>query len=369
MKTKSFFFLVTVGLLLSSCSKKVQETTVEPNSERTAGQPVVGFLIRNTQEPFLQEYSENMAKVANEKNVDLRIMDAFGDAETQRMQLDVLIDQGIRNFIIIPQTRESTDAIADKVAKVGGCVCFTNIQPTVTALAKSNKIYFASSPEMECGEMQAELLVDYFKKNPSKIKDNKIELLFLDGEKDHPAQLYRRQGLLEQLDALGYKVHIVDEVYADWIASLAQPAMDRWLSKYSNQFNAVVAENDDMAVGAISSLLAKKYTDTPEGDRDTDGDGLIVKVPVIGVDGVDEALLSIKDKYLYGTIVQNSALQASTSLDIVLRCQEKGTAIGYVTEDGIASCKECLDEEPMTDESILSRCYLVPFKPYVYDNK
>lgn len=366
MKTKSCFSILAFILLICSCSKKNQSLQTGSDEKTVQGQPVVGFLVRNTDEPFLQEYTANITKIAAERNVNVRIMDADGDEKTQNDQLDVLIAQGIDDFVIIPQTCESTNRIAKKIAAAGGCVCFSNIQPTIAALKVNDRIYFASSPEMECGEIQAELLVDYFKKNPSKIKDKQINLLFIDGMRDHPAQIYRRKGLLAQFDALGYKVTIVDEVFADWSASLAQPAMDRWLSLYSGKFNAVVAENDDMAIGAVASMLAKNYTDTPDGITDVDGDGLVLKVPIIGVDGVDEALESINKKQLYATVIQNSALQAATALDLVLRCHEKGTAIGYRTSTGISACKNCLDEEPMTDESVLSHCYLVPFTAYVH---
>jgi len=48
---------------------------------------------------------------------------------------------------------------------------------------------------------------------------------------------------------------------------------------------------------------------------------------------------------------------------LMYECAKNGTAEGYTTKAGITGAKEISKEYPLTDASILSQCYIVPFKP------
>src|SRR5574344_833442 len=334
MNIKSVCLILVCTILLTGCAKKNEiKTTIAPQPKDNS----IALLIRNTQEPFLQEYLQNVVHEASEKNVVLKIMDAVGDESIQIDQLDALIAQGVTNYIVLAQSEALTETIADKVAAVNGSICFSNTPPTIAALKKSTRFYYASSPEISCGRIQANLLNAYFTAHPTKLKGKNMYLLLLEGKKSHPAQKYRRFGLTDELTKLGYSVNIVASQYADWSAALAQPIMDRWLSTYRGAFNAVVTENDSMALGAIASLVDKKYTDTPDGTSDKDGDNLFIKVPVVGADGTNEAIDAMKHNMMYATVLQDSKLQSSTALSLILECMKNGTAVGYTTPEGISA--------------------------------
>ena len=352
--------LMVLSVLVTGCAKKSDASvTVEQSQNNT-----VGFLLRNTTEPFLKEYAESMVAAAAKEKVDLRILDANGDEKTQLEQLDVLITQGVRSFVIIAQSSKLTETIAKKIAVCGGYASFSNTPPTIQALKESKRLYYASSPEISCGRIQAAILDDYFKKNPKQLTSDKmVSVLMLEGSASHPAQKYRFIGFNSGLIQAGYTVTYLDTKDAGWSAVLAQPIMDRWLSEYRNSFDVVIAQNDDMAMGAIASLMAKKYTDTPAGDEDTDGDGLYIRVPVIGADGTDEAVESMNNHLLYATVLQDSKLQSLTALELVLACQKNGTAVEYTTSTGISAPTAVMAEEPMTDRDVLDQCFLIPFKP------
>jgi ribose transport system substrate-binding protein len=75
--------------------------------------------------------------------------------------------------------------------------------------------------------------------------------------------------------------------------------MQTWLTKYGNQIKAVWAANDDMALGALEALRAA---------------GLAGKIPVVGVDGIPEAIDAIAKGEMIATVSSDAYYQGSIGL-------------------------------------------------------
>ena len=63
--------------------------------------------------------------------------------------------------------------------------------------------------------------------------------------------------------------------------------MQTWLSKYGDKIKGVWAANDDMALGALEALRAA---------------GLAGKIPVVGVDGIPEAIAAVDKGEMVSTV-------------------------------------------------------------------
>ena len=348
--------VLMAGTVLTGCAKK----------SAAGGKVVMGALIRNLNETFLRDYADNLKKLANENNVELKLLDGNSDLATQLDQLNTLLTQGVKYFVIVPQDTAVTEQMAKAIGAKGGAAAFSNIQPSVAALKTGKTFFLASSPESVAGDIQAQIIDDYFKTYPDKAPGKTINMLLINGQLGHPAQVNRRKGVLEGLASRGYTVNMVAEDTANWGAGEAQQKMDAWLAAHNGKFNVVVAQNDDMALGAIESMLTNKYTDDPSDvTKDTNGDGTVLKVPVLGVDGTETGVRSMNENKMYATVLQDSIGQSSTAFELVYQVATKGTAIGYTTKDGLSAAKEVTGEDPVTDASILDQCFLVPFKPIV----
>lgn len=347
--------VLMIGLVFVGCTKK---------SAASDGKIVMGALIRNLNETFVRDYADNLKKLAAENNVDLKVMDGNGDVATQLDQLNTLLTQGVKYFVIIPQDTGATEQMAKLINGKGGAAAFSNIQPSVAALKVGKNFFLASSPESVAGDIQALIIDKYFKKYPDKAPGNVVNALLLNGQLGHPAQVNRKKGVVEGLAARGYKVNMVAEDTANWGAAEAQQKMDAWIAAHNGKFNVVIAQNDDMALGAIESMLTNKYTDDPaDVTKDTNGDGTVLKVPVIGVDGTETGMRSMNENKMFATVLQDSVGQSTTAFELVYQVATKGTAIGYTTKAGLSAAKAVTGEDPVTDASILAQCFLVPFKP------
>jgi methyl-galactoside transport system substrate-binding protein len=327
-----------------------------------APKPVIGALIRNLDEQFVADYAANLKVLADKAGVELKLLDSRSDQATQLDQLNTLITQGVKYFVIVPNQTEATEQMAKAIKAVGGGAAFSNIQPSVAALKVGPSFFLASSPESVAGSIQAEIIDNYFKKNPAKLGAGKaINALMLLGQLGHPAQKYRTDAVLAGLKAKGYAVNVIAQDTANWKPDEAQQKMDAWIAAYSGKFNIVIANNDGMALGAVESLLTAKYTKADAAD------GTILKVPVLGVDATQVALKSMSEDKLYATVLQSAKGQSATAFALALAMANGTYKPGFVA-NGIKPETKPGAEAPANDAAVIGQCYLVPFEGVTKDN-
>ena len=143
------------------------------------GKVVMGALIRNLNETFLRDYADNLKKMAAENKVELKLLDGNSDVATQLDQLNALLTQGVKYFVIIPQDTGATEQMAKAIEAKGGAAAFSNIQPSVAALKVGKNFFLASSPESVAGDIQAQIIDEYFKKYPNNKNQYKFRNIFL----------------------------------------------------------------------------------------------------------------------------------------------------------------------------------------------
>jgi methyl-galactoside transport system substrate-binding protein len=328
-----------------------------------APKPVIGALIRNLDEAFVAAYAANLKVLAAKAGVDLKLLDSRSDQATQLDQLNTLIQQGVKYYVIVINQTEASEQVAKAIKAVGGGAAFSNIQPSVAALKVSPNFFLASSPESVAGQIQSEIIDNYFKKNPGKLGPGKaINALMLLGQLGHPAQKYRTDAVLAGLKAKGYKVNIIAQDTANWKPDEAQQKMDAWIAAFGGKFNIVIANNDGMALGAVEALkTAGGYTKADASD------GTILTVPVIGVDATDVALKSMDNNELYATVLQDSVGQSTTAFELALAMATGKYKPGFVA-NGIKPETKPGAEAPANDAAVIGQCYLVPFKAVTKDN-
>ncbi|MGY6172354.1 substrate-binding domain-containing protein [Candidatus Mycoplasma pogonae] len=86
------------------------------------------------------------------------------------------------------------------------------------------------------------------------------------------------------------------------------------LSSDSEAFNIIFADNDEMAVGAINAIEAKKY----EAINTKPYDPKPLKYYVLGFDGTEDALKLIKEGKMAATVIQQPALMGKIAVESVL---------------------------------------------------
>ena len=134
-------------------------------------------------------------------------------------------------------------------------------------------------------------------------------IVALQGRLDTDPAQKRFAGLQNVLKA-NPKVVLLDQQTANWDRTASFPIVQTWLSKYGDKIKGVWAANDDMALGALEALRAA---------------GLAGKIPVVGVDGIPEAIEAISKGEMIATVSSDAFYQGSI-----------GLAMGYCVATGQA---------------------------------
>ena len=124
-------------------------------------------------------------------------------------------------------------------------------------------------------------------------------------------------------------IKIIAEQTANWDRTQAQNLMTNWLSK-GMKYDAVIANNDEMAIGALQAMKAA---------------GVDTKKAIVGgVDATQDALASMKAGDLKVTVFQDAAGQGKGAVDAALalaagKSVEKKVYIPFqlVTPDNMAN--------------------------------
>jgi len=128
--------------------------------------------------------------------------------------------------------------------------------------------------------------------------DGKGGIVVLHGRLDtDPAQ--KRFAGLKAVLAKHSGVTLLAQQPANWDRTAAFPIMQAWLAKYGDRIRGVWAANDDMALGALEALRAA---------------GLAGRVPVVGVDGIPEAIAAVARGEMTATVSSDAFYQGSIGL-------------------------------------------------------
>lgn len=319
-------YLVTVVLAtMAAMSAGCQESgstggapaggSAAPAGAAAAGKPKIGVAIFQFDNTFMSYVRRTIEENAKDK-ADLNVVDSQNQQPTQNDQVDQFLVQGYKALALNPVDRTAVSVIIDKAKAKNVPVVFFNREPTKEDMAKWDKIYYVGAKAEQSGTLQGELVADYWKANPSadRNKDGKIQYVMLTGEPGHQDALLRTEVSIKTLTAAGLQVEKLAEDTAMWDQVKGQEKMAAFLAAHGDKIEVVLANNDDMALGAIEALKAAGYF--------TGGKFL----PVVGIDATPPALDAIAKGTLLGTVLNDAKNQGKATFDLVYALS-KGTEV------------------------------------------
>lgn len=130
-------------------------------------------------------------------------------------------------------------------------------------------------------------------------------VVIIEGPIGISGQIQRGEGIDKAIAECGTdKINILERKTANWSRAEAIPLMENWLQKYRGRVNGVIAQNDEMALGAIEAIKSA---------------GLNVKdFAIAGVDGVSDALRAVKQGEMV-SFLQDGQGQMQGAIDVALR--------------------------------------------------
>jgi len=262
----------------------------------------------------MQDYAKTL------DGVELQVEDAQNDVAKQQSQIQNFIAAGVDAIIVNPVDTDATAAMSKIAADAGIPLVYVNREP-VNIDSLPEKQAFVASNEVESGTLETQEVC--------KLLGGKGKAVVMMGELSNQAARMRTKDVHDVLATDACKgIEIVEEQTANWSRTQGSDLMTNWLSA-GVEFDAVIANNDEMAIGAIQALKA--------AGRSMDS------VVVAGIDATQDALAAMAAGDLDVTVFQNAAGQGKGSVDAALKLAkgepvEKKVYIPFelVTKDNLA---------------------------------
>lgn len=273
-----------------------------------------GVLLFNQDDLFIssmkQELDECFRKKEKEEGcrITVSFFDSMGSQTTQNEQIDTFIKRGYDVLCVNLVDRTDAAAIIDKGKKADIPIVFFNREPVSADLSRWNKIYYVGTDAAEGGRLQGEIFLEYYKKYPDRIDKNKdgiIQYVLLEGEPGHQDAAIRTESCTRKIREEGVEIQRLAGANANWRVSQGKEKMEGWLAEFGDRIEVVISNNDAMALGALDAMSAPEWAD--------------IRIEVIGIDGIEEALQAVKDGRMMGTVMNDAAGQAEVIAEIAYK--------------------------------------------------
>ena len=284
----AIFTLVLLAAAMAGCNRTASR------EDRTTGKsPVIGVSLMNLSSEFIVMVHKSMEKRAKELGVTLIVNDAQRSPEKQVQQVESFIAQQVDAIILNPCEVEASAPAVEKVLAAGIPIVNVNSETKTAPTA------FVGSHDEE----SARLAMEYIAKRLG----GKGEVVMMHGYMGQAAQIKRDAGAREVL-AKNPGLHLLAENTAEWDRAKAISLMENWLQAHGARIDAVFAQNDEMAMGALLAIEQAKKKD---------------RMIVVGVDAIADALEAVKQSRLDATVFQDAEGQGRQAVETALKIVRK----------------------------------------------
>jgi methyl-galactoside transport system substrate-binding protein len=299
---KKLLSLIIISILLLHSIK----TPVYAIPNITTQNPVkVGVFLNNLNDPFISNVKKNLEDLQkeNENKIQFTFFDAKSNQVIQNENINQALDNDFDLFVINLVSAKISD-IESTLNKI----LQKNI-PLILHLAPSTEfanlikpygnVVIIGSDEEQSGTLQGKILVDTWNANKETIdknKDNIMQYVMLKGPADSISAIFRTKYSINAINDTGIKTQQLLSVTCYWNQDCARVTMESAILNLNGKIEAIIANNDAMAIGAIEALQKYGFN---KGDSSK-------YIPVVGVDALPEAQELIKQGVMTGTVVQDS---------------------------------------------------------------
>ena len=283
---KKLFLVALSTLLLAGCGAASIEggnTESLPMEEKQASELVVGVSVSTLNNPFFVSMKDGIDQLAKENDTTVKFVDAQDDSAKQSNDIDDLIQQKVDILLINP---------VDSSAIVPAVEAANKANIPVIAIDRSSEagtlLTTVASNNQEGGRMAAEHILE-------KIGEQG-RVVVLEGVPGASATRERGKGFD---DFAKEYLMVLDQQTANFNRAEGLTVMENMLQA-NKDIQAVFAQNDEMALGAIEAL------------------GNNTEMIVVGFDGTEDGIKSIQEGRMSATIAQKPEEMGKLALQAAL---------------------------------------------------
>ena len=280
----------------------------------------VGVVTYTPDDPFINAMTDILkedlkALEASDMKVIVSVRSGDNSQQEQDEVVEEMIDAGCDVLCVNLVDRTAPSNIIRLARQNNIPVIFFNREPVREDLLQWDRLYYVGCDAAQSGEMQGEIAAEYIKNHPEvdRNQDGKIQYVLLEGEAGHQDAIVRTECSVNMLIESGVQVEKLGYAIANWNRAQAQTKVASLLTQYPGQMELILANNDDMALGAIDALKASGLS------RDE-------WPAVVGIDGTDPGLEAVEKGEMVATVYNDKEGQADGMLNL---------AFALATDEGL----------------------------------
>lgn len=291
---KIFIGLIVLILAVSACTPAVAPTEetapVEDELVEEAPTVKIGISMQNQINEFTKNLADSMVAACEALGWETMMTDANGDASTQITQIETLMSSDVDGILIVPVDADAIAASIDKIHAAGLPVVVVNMIVNTDTFDA-----YVGSNDVNVGEDITNWVADKL--------GGAGNVVVMEGAYGYSAQAQRTEGIEAGL-AANSDLQLLAMNTANWSRDEAMTLMENWLNEYGDQIDAIIAENDEMGLGAMRAIEAQN---------------LDKKIYVAGVDGISDALTAISEGTYDCTYLQDSQGQGEGAVEVMAK--------------------------------------------------
>ena len=264
-------------------------STGEASAPAADGAIKIALIQQHQTNAFQIGVSEAAEAKAKELGVELTILSADQDAAKQISQIEQCTSEGYQAILFEPVDPDGLGDAAQAAADKG--VVVINVISPCTDWESHGISALSCGDNVTAGETEMQHVVD--------LLGGKGNIAILTGPSGDAGGLQRMEGYENILKNYPDVKQVVEPADCQWDTAAAQGTVESWLSAYD--LNAIVCENDGMAVGAGNAAGANS--------------GIIIT----GVDGTPDGFEAIKDGRITGTVSQDGGAMAANGIEAAVK--------------------------------------------------
>lgn len=279
-----------LGLILIGCTVDQEGGTTESGDSVSEDTELsIGFSISTLNNPFFVSMAEGAEEKAAELGISINVVDAGNDPAKQSTDIEDLINTGINVLIINPEDSASVGPAVQSALDKGIKVIAIDRE-----VEGADIDVFIGTNNVAAAEAAGEELLNYLESDD--------EVVILEGVPGASSAIDRNEGFLNALEG---NVNIVASQTANFDRTEALTVTENLLQAHPN-IRAIVAANDEMALGAIEAV---------NGANQTPGQDILIT----GFDANDDAIVAVGAGTMLMTVEQQPDLMGVIGVETALK--------------------------------------------------
>ncbi len=261
-------------------------------------------------DPFMKNYALELQRLAQTSDLDFKLYYAQEDLVKEQQQLQLSVRNGAAALIINPIEPHGVYPLISAAHDAGGLpLVFINRKPDDHVLRSYNNCWYVGSDPGQAGRYQAEILTQYCLDNPQVDRngDGQISYFLLQGEKNLADTVMRTMAVRDSFKTSPVTFTEAGAAYANWDFGTAHDVFEQYVRINGiDSVEAVISNNDAMALGALQYLKSIGFNGADPQKH----------IPVLGIDGIEEAVKAVQDGQMAGTVRNDYYTQAQAAYKI-----------------------------------------------------